>query len=270
MRKRILCGILSLCFFCALILTLSAVDPSVGKVLFAQRYADFTDPRQTGVRIGTGGGVPSVTIEAGEMHIDAHDDRKVYVLLPDVPDGAAWTDTYTVEFSFRFTEIAQANGYFGFLMSAEGDAPLNRTEVILRAGGTCDGIGTFREEIATAMRVGETMSVSIPVRHGMMYEIRVQCGAHTETLTLPSLLKISEGRRGFVLRNASAAVQSVSVVSGVDYTERTGEYASVSYKPSADALVDLPSPSTGECTAFVFAIALASAWAARRVYRRRV
>ncbi len=270
MRKRILSGILSLCFFCVLIASVAAADFANGEVIFAQRYADFADPRETGIRIGTGGAVPAVSVQDGALHIDVTDDRKAYVLLPVIPDGAAGSDTYTVEFSFRFTEIAEANGYFGFLMTATGDVPMNRTELILRASGRCDGIGAFGDGLAGCMAAGETVFVTVPVLHGMMYEVRVRCGAYEETLALPSLTKLGEGRRGFVLRNASAAVESVVVTNGVDFEKQVGEYASSSYRPPAGELVDLPSPSTGEHTLLALALALGAAYTARRVYRRRV
>ncbi|MBQ8746523.1 MAG: hypothetical protein IJZ08_01475 [Clostridia bacterium] len=269
MRKRILCAVLLLCFFCALIPAAASADFANGEVIFAQRYADFDDPRETGIRIGTGGAVPAVSLQNGALHIDVTDDRKAYVLLPDVPGGAAWSDTYIVEFTFRFTEIAEANGYFGFLMNAAGEEPLNRKELILRANGTCDGIGTFGDDLAGAVAAGETVFVTVPVQHGMMYEVRVSCGAFSETLSLPSLTKLGEGRRGFVLRNASAAVESVTVTNGADFEEKIGQYASSSYRPPAGDLVDLPSPSTNDYAFLALALALGAAYAARCVYRRR-
>ena len=266
--KKFLCVILSLCFFYALIVSSAASDPRSGEVLFAQRYADFDDPRETGIRVGTGGGVPAVSADGG-LRIDVIDDRKAYLLLPDMPDGAAWTDTYTVEFSFRFTDVSAANGYFGFLLTATGDAPLNRTELLLRANGACDGVGQLGEEITAAIADGMAVSVSVPVLHGMMYEVTVKCGAYSETMTLPSVRTIGEGRRGFVLRNASAEVQGVSVTNGVDYDRKFGKYASESYRPAEEDLADLPSPSTGDGMLCAILLALGAAGGAIYIHRRR-
>lgn len=267
--KKFLCVILSLCFFYALIVSSAASDPRSGEVLFAQRYADFSDPRETGLRVGTGGGVPAVS-SGGGLRIDVTDDRKAYLLLPDMPDGAAWSDTYTVEFSFRFTEVSAENGYFGFLLTATGDAPLNRTELILRANGACDGVGQFGEALTAAIAGGETVFVTVPVLHGMMYEVGVRCGEYSETMTLPSVRTIGEGRRGFVLRNASAEVQDVSVTVGVDFDQKLGKYATESYRPAEEDLVDLPSPSTADGTRHAIVLALGAAWGAFYITRRRV
>lgn len=230
MLKRLLCGMLSLCFLFLLPLTASAAEAAVGEILFAQRYADFTDARRTGIRIGTGGGVPAVSTD-GALRIDVLDDQKTYLLLPDVPDGASWPDTYTVEFSFRFADIAAPNGYFGFLMTAAGDAPINRTELILRASGEIDDVGKLNEAITAAVASGAQVDVTVPVLHGMMYEVKVSAGGESQTLTLPTVRTIGEGRRGFVLRNASADVISVLVINGIDYDKKLGKYASASYMP---------------------------------------
>lgn len=228
MRRKMLCVLAVLCFFAFLLPVVSAADPLAGTVLFAQRYADLTDVRFSGIRVGTSGGTPRLRTD-GALQIDVTDDLKAYLLLPDVPDGGAWCDTYTVTFSFRFTDVASANGYFGFLMTAQGDGPSNRTEVLLRASGTCDGVGDLDPAIAEALAAGETVSVSIFVDHGMMYEIRLRAGGNRQSLTLPAVKTIGTGSRGFVLRNASVAVESVEVISGVSYDGKLGSFASDSY-----------------------------------------
>ena len=227
MRRKMLCALTILCLFAFLLPTVSAADPAAGTVLFAQRYADLTDVRFSGIRIGTSGGTPRLGTDGG-LRIDVSDDLKAYLLLPDVP-GGAWCDTYTVAFSFRFTDVFAANGYFGFLMTAQGDGPSNRTEVILRASGTCDGVGDLDPAIAEALSAGKTVSVSVLVDHGMMYEIRVRAGENEQSLSLPGVKTVGTGSRGFVLRNASVAVESVEVVSGVGYGEKLGSLASDSY-----------------------------------------
>lgn len=264
MRRKMLCVLAVLCLLALLIPVAAAADPLSGTVLFAQRYADLTDLRMSGIRVGTSGGTPRMRAD-GALYVELTDDLKTYLLLPDVPDGGAWCDTYTVEFSFRFTDVAAANGYFGFLMTAQGDGPSNRTEVILRAGGTCDGVGDLNEEIADAMASGETVSVSILVDHGMMYEIRVRAGEAAQSLTLPAVKTIGTGSRGFVLRNASVAVESVAVVSGVDYERKLGSLATDSYWVS----VDMYSPDTADGCLAVLPILTGAAVGVMYCRRRR-
>ncbi len=267
MRRKMLCVLALFCLLTMLIPAVSAADPQAGTVLFAQRYAEITDARFAGLRVGTSGGTPKLRAESA-LYIDMTDDRKTYLLLPDLPNGGAWCDTYTVEFSFRFTEIAASNGYFGFLMTAQGDAPSNRTEVILRAGGTCDGVGNLEDGIAKAMAAGESVQVAVLVDHGMMYEIRVRVGEREQSLTLPAVKTVGQGSRGFVLRNASAAVESVAVVSGVDYGHRVGDFASDSYWVEPEE-TDAPDTADG-CLAVwpVLAVTAVCAFCVRR--RRRV
>ena len=202
----------------------------------------------------------------GALHIDVSDDRKAYLLLPDLPDSGAWCDTYTVAFSFHFTEIAAANGYLGFLMTAQGDAPSNRTEVILRASGACDGVGDLKPAIAEAMQAGETVTVSVFVDHGMMYEIRVRAGEIEQSLTLPSVKTIGIGTRGFVVRNASVAVESVEVVSGVYYGQKLGDLAADSWWVEPE---ELPSPGTADMSLVVLPLCTAVAAGIACIRRRR-
>ena len=227
-----------------------AAEPLFGEVMFAQRYADFSDFADTGIRIGTGGGTPTVSVD-GALSIESSDDLKAYLLLPDLPNGGAWADTYTVEFSFSFTKIAAANGYFGFLMTGKGDVPSNRTELIVRANGTVDGIGAFGDAFKEAMASGKTVHVTVPVREGMMYEVQAVCDGCVETLVLPSVKIIGEGSRGFVLRNATVLLESVHVVGGVGYPVKTGKYATESYKIMPGEDVPVSPPTADRVSVFV-------------------
>ncbi len=267
--RRVFCVIAVFLLCMSLPLGVFAGDVPAGTVLFAQRYGDFSDPRQTGIRFGTGGGKAALSLEAG-LTISPDDDRKVYLLLPDLPD-AAGTDTYTVEFSFRFTDVSADNGYFGFLMTAQGDVPSNRTELILRAGGTVDGIGTLGESLVSAMAAGTPVFVTVPVLNGMMYEVNVRCGDAEEKLVLPAVKMIAEGSRGFVLRNASVSVESVAVVNGVGYSKKMGEYASSSYTVpvSLEKPVEPLSPATPDAAIPVFGVAVAAGLTVFLLRRRR-
>ncbi len=266
MRRKMLCVLVTLCLFAFLIPTAAADEPLVGTVLFAQRYGELADFRMSGIRIGTSGGTPGLRTD-GALQIDVTDDRKAYLLLPELPDGGAWCDTYTVAFSFRFTDVAASNGYFGFLMTAQGDGPSNRTEVILRAGGTCDGVGELDWSIADAMAAGETVFVSIFVDHGMMYAISVRAGAEEQTLTLPAVKTIGTGVRGFVLRNASVAVDSVEVISGIGYENKLGGFAAASYWIQQE---DVLPPDTADGSLAVLPFLAAAVGAAYLLRRRRV
>ncbi len=270
MVRRVVSIVLAFCLCAFLLSDVSAGDALDGTVFFAQRYADFTDPQETGIRFGTGGGSAALSLEDG-LSVSAADDRKVYLLLPDLPEGIG-TDTYTVEFTFRFTEIFADNGYFGFLMTAKGGVPSNRTELILRAAGSSDGIGTFSEAFSSAMVDGEWVFVTVPVLDGMMYEVNVRCGDAEETLVLPAVKMIADGSRGFVLRNASALVDSVAVVSGVGYTKKLGAYASSSYKvPLSSEDSSLPdSPPTRDAALPVIGAAAVAGAAVLCLRRRRV
>jgi len=258
-RLMAVCAAFFLCVSLAVHVIVGSVPD--GTVLFAQRYGDFSDFRKTGIRFGTGGGTASLSLDDG-LHVRPADDRKVYLLLPDLPDAQA--DTYTIEFSFRFTKVSADNGYFGFLMTAEGDVPSNRTEVILRANGTCDGIGIFSEALTAAMAAGQPVFVTVPVSSGMMYEVNVRCGDLEEKLVLPAVKTIAGGSRGFVLRNASVSVESTAVVNGVGYSEKTGAFASSSYtvplsgvEPASPATWDAALPLLGfSAAAFVTALSL--------------
>ncbi len=268
MLKKVFCMVLFLCFFCFPVIV-SAEEPMPGEVLFAQRYADFSDPRETGIRIGTGGGTPDVSVKDG-LCIDVTDDRKAYLLLPDMPDGAAWTDTYTVEFSFRFTELSAENGYFGFLLTSVGDAPLNRSELILRAKGSFDDAGELSRPLADALQAGETVTVTVPVLRGTVYELTVSCGAEAQTIALPSVRTVWEGQRGFVLRNASALVESVVVTNGIDFDEKIGLYATESYRPAVQEPGEIPAPSTGEMETWAFVCLIGGFVGCLYISRRRV
>lgn len=267
MLKRVFGVVLLLSLFCSLMALSSAVEPLFGEVMFAQRYADFSSFAETGIRFGTGGGTPTVSFNEG-LSVKPEDDLKTYLLLPDLPDGGAWADTYTVEFSFSFTEIAAANGYFGFLMTGKGDVPSNRTELIVRANGTLDGIGAFSDSFKEAMAKGEKVTVTVPVREGMMYEVEAVCGESAETLALPSVKIIGEGSRGFVVRNASVSVESVCVVRGVGYAKKMGKYATESYKMTAGE-DDPVAPPTADRASLSLCMLFGAAGCAIFVSRRR-
>lgn len=242
--KRLLCAGVCLVLCCAWILPVFSSDPVYGdgEVLFASRYGEYTSLRDTGVRFGTSswsGG--RVTLADGYLRVASSSDQKTYILLPEeIPH----TDTYTVIITFRFSDVVEARGYCGLLLSSSGDAPSNRMEVILRANGECDKTGNFGEDIASALAAGQDVRVEIPIRHGMMTEITAVAGDVSETLTMENVRAVPDGRRGVVFRNASCDIREVKIVCGVDYETESGFYSENSYiaPPSED--VEIVAPPT--------------------------
>jgi hypothetical protein len=215
-----------------------------GEVLFAARYGDYTSLRDTGVRLGTSSWEGSrLSLVDGYLRIHSSSDQKTYLLLPEeIPH----TDTYTVVFTFRFSEVAEERGYCGFLLSASGDAPSNRTELIFRANGESDKTGQFGDGICTALADGEEVRMEISVRHSMLTEITAVAGDVSDTLKLENVRAVPTGRRGFVFRNASCNIREIKIVCGVGYEKETGFYAENSYVAPPGEGTDPVAPPTSD------------------------
>lgn len=264
MLRRRFVGVLFAALLClCTVLRAAAADPSLqyqdGEVLFASRYADYSTLRDTGVYFGTSSwSGASAALSDGELRISSSGDQKTYLLLPSAD---SWTDTYTVRYTFRFTDIAAPNGYCAFLLTSWGDAPSNRTELVLRASGSCDGFGSCGEALSARIAGGEAVTVTVPIRHGMLFEITVSSGEESETFRLSRVKAIAEGNRGFALRNASAAVSSVEVIAGTDFDALSGYFASHSYVAPPSKEPDTPdAPPTAD--AFLYLTALSACAAA--------
>lgn len=242
--RRLLWSSVCLLLCCACVSPALAADPTYtdGEVLFASRYGEYTSLRDTGVRFGTASWTGCDAALAEEyLRIRSSSDQKTYLLLPaEIPH----TDTYTVVFTFRFSQVLEDRGYCGFLLSSSGDAPSNRTELILRANGVCDNAGQFGEAVTAALSGGQDVRVEIPVRHGMLTEITASVGDSRETLPFENVRAVPDGRRGFVFRNASCDLREVKIVCGVDYASETGFYAENSYIAPPSEGMDPISPPT--------------------------
>lgn len=231
-----------------------------GRVLFAARFKDYSYRSETGTALGTlSWPEAKVTLADGVLHVRSSSDQKTYLLLPEEIPSA---DTYTVVYEFRFSDVAEPGGYCGFILTSSGDGPSNRTELILRANGSCDGVGQFSDAMAAALQSGTFVRVTIPIRHGMLSEIRLSADGQEEVLDMANVRTVAEGRRGFVFRNASADLRLVKVVAGVDYASETGYYAKYSYR-APDAVPDtedeeIVAPPTGEKTAWLIVAVLAT------------
>lgn len=243
--KRLFCVGVCLLLCCAWVMPVFASDTYTdGEVLFAARYGDYKSLRDTGVRLGTSSWEESrVSLADGYLRIHSSSDQKTYLLLPEeIPH----TDTYTVVFTFRFSEVAEERGYCGFLLSASGDAPSNRTELLFRANGESDKTGQFGDGICTALADGEEVRMEISVRHGMLTEITAVAGDVSETLKLENVRAVPTGRRGFVFRNASCDIREIKIVCGVGYEKETGFYAENSYVAPPGEDTDPVAPPTSD------------------------
>jgi len=263
----ILCFILCVCFLLTPIASAAKdLGPVDGVVLYAARFGDYSRLPETGIRFGTSSWEEAgMQLSGEELLIRSSSDQKTYLLLPRVDIG---TDTYTALYTFRFTDVAAANGYCGFLLTSRGDAPSNRTEFLVRANGECDGFGTLSAALAEKIAAGEQVHVRIPVRHGMLYEVQVSCGDETETLRLNPVRTIDDGGRGFVLRNASAALESVEILYGADPAEPSGYYAQHSYVASADAGEEILPPPTADAGLLFAGLAVCACLGTTAAWRR--
>ena len=253
--------------YCAL--SVCAADIRPGEVLYTADFSAYTSLRDTGVRLGTlSGPKAQMRLENGELTVTSSDGEKTYLLLPDT---GLWTDSYVMEFIFRFTAIDSANGYCGLILSSRGDAPFGRTELIFRVDGTVDGYEGHCEEMKAAAGNGEPITVRVHVTYGFLVDFQlIFDGKPVRTFTPDALSRVSSGGRGFVLRNASAAFQSARVVSGA-YTELENAPAAPSYiAPPEWQLPAESSPPTGDAVLLWTVPAFVCAALAARMHRRRV
>ena len=250
-----------LCFvFCAPLRAAEA-EPT----FYAARFGEYTSLRDTGVCLGTASGkTSSVKLDGGALRLAAASGEKSYLLLPD-PVKAP--DTYAIEFSFRFSEIASSNGYLGFLLSSQGDAPSGRTELIIRADGTVDGYSAQVSEIQKkAAAAGERITVRILVVYGYMVDFRLSvAGADVAGCAPDKLVAVDPAGWGFVVRNASAELYSVRAVDG-DYAALVTAPQSQNYiAPAEWQMPEMAAPPTGDPAWLFAAVCVLSAVMARKL-----
>ena len=239
-----------------------------GEVLYHQDFSDVDTVNAAGVVLGSATvGNAWIDVENEAMGIHTADDRRAYALLPDT----TWTDTHTIEFAFRFTDITASNGYLAFLLTCWGEEPSNISDAVFRANGTIDDFDDPDEAIRKKIQNGETIYVQIPVENGLVHAITLTAGNATCTVQRDSIMRIAAGERGFGIRNASAAVEEIYIVNGTGYTAKTGTLATESWSDSELAKETIEhAPPTGE-TIEIYGILLLSgcglAWAKRRKKR---
>lgn len=235
-----------------------------GEVLYHQDFSDVDTVNAAGIVLGSATlGDAWIDVADEALGIHTADDRRAYALLPDT----TWTDTHTIEFAFRFTDIASSNGYLAFLLTCWGEEPSNISAAVFRANGTIDDFGDPDEAIRKRIQGGETVHVQIPVENGLVHSIVLTAGDTTCTVQRDSILRIAEGERGFGIRNASAAVEEIYIVNGTGYTAKKGAFANDSWSDSelAKEIVE-HAPPTGESIdicACVLLSGVGMAWAKR-------
>jgi len=267
LRKRIPCILFFLLF-----LTIAAIQclaiGKAGEVLYHQDFTDVSTASIAGIRKGTVSSEnTTVVVTADALGMYSADDRRGYALLPEIQ----WTESHTIEFSFRFTEALTTKGYLSFLLTSWGDEPTNISAAVFRVNGTIDEFSDPSEAMQKKIQDGELIHVKIPVENGVVHAIELTSGNTVCTVQRDSLMRIAEGNRGFGIRNASAEITEVFVVSGTGYTAKTGTYAEQCWADDAVCSGDGEGcPPTGDVMGIVWAAGVSGSmavWAKRRKNR---
>lgn len=234
---------------------ISAMDAqrSLGEVLYHQNFNDVSDIVESGISIGTTSSINSMINCASEaLEIYTYDSGRVYVILPEAEKGSE--GSYTIEFTFRFTDIHTENGYIAPILTCRGSEPTNITSLTIRADGTIDSFQAPDEALKKAISGGETIGVRIPVRSGVVHEIILTAGEVEYLLERENILMVNDGSVGFTVRNTDVEIDEVYIVYGTDYEAKIGYYAENSYADD-DSPVKIPeslvdgeehSPATGD------------------------
>lgn len=194
-----------------------------GEILYHQSFGDLTDYKKSGWTTGTSSAAgASVSIKDGALLIRSMDGGRAYVLMPSVSRGSS----YTVEFTFRFTESGMENGSLSFLLTCRGEEPTNITSAVIRSTGTVDDFPEPDQAVMDAIRKGKTVTVEIPVEEGAFHRMKLTAGDVSCTLERTDVLMIAQESMGFAVRNDGAAVTDVWVVNGYGYDKKTGDDAS--------------------------------------------
>ena len=190
-----------------------------GEVLYRQSFADVSDFAGSGCRIGTSSSEKcSVEVTDDMLSIASLDAGRAYVLLPSVRRGDSWT----AEFTFRFSVSGSDNGSLAFLLTCRGDEPTNVTSLVIRGNGTVDGFPEPDEEIWKAIRQGLPVTVVIPVEDGAFHRLILKTEDHTCPLEMDSVKMIEKEGLGFSVRNTCVQISDVWIVNGTGYAEKSG------------------------------------------------
>ena len=250
-----------LCIILCLFLPVYAQNSSVevGEVLYHQDFSAVTDVSDSGVSLGSLTSPDCFISTAGEsLDLVTGNNGRLYALLPSIEKS----DTYTVEFSFRFSEIRAENGYVAFILTCRGNEPTNISSLVIRANGSVDNFEAPDPALSDLISDRETVNVKIPIKNGALYQIIFSSGGEEYTIERDSVLVIGDGDFGFAVRNASASVNEIYVVNGIDYEELSGYYADESYatdlSPATRHDGDETSPATWDISVTALIAASAS------------
>ncbi len=197
-----------------------------GEVLYHQDFAVLSDFSLSGIQKGTASSeLSAFSCRDGAFRIETFDDGRVYAILP----SSNRTTDFTLEFDFSFTKTANSNGYLAAILTSTGEEPGNISQVTIRAKGTIDDFEAPSPELAEHIRLGETVSVKIPVENGVVKTLFLSADGVTEEIQRTSLMLIGSGNRGFSVRNADVDIREVFIVNGTDYENKVGYWAEHSY-----------------------------------------
>ena len=224
--KRLLIMIVAVVALLCTTVNASYMDYDTGHVLYHQNFAHISDFAKTGIKIGLLSTKNATYSCAGDsLAVKTDDGGRSYLILPEIDRG----DSYTVEFSFRFTDTSHENGYLGYILTCRGDEPHNITRLVIRVNGTIDEFEQLPEEMAQAIAAGEETKITIPVEDNIFYHIIVEVGGAQFTAERDSMISIGDGNMGLQFRYVGTEVSEIYVVNGVDYSEKIGNYVTDSY-----------------------------------------
>lgn len=225
------------------------VSSQTGEVLYHQDFADISDFSVSGILQGTLGSKTAVfDCSEDSLRIETKDNERVYLILPHTDVN----DSYTVEFDFEFDEASSDNGYISYILTCRGSEPTNISSLTIRAGGSVDDFKPLDEALAGKISSGERITCRIPIENGVLHVVEfITSDGSKYSVERNSVLVTAEGERGFIVRNATVSVSEIFIVSGTDYTEKSGYYAENSYAgdaPDSNAKPDAQetSPKTGD------------------------
>lgn len=198
----------------ALVFSQAVLSLASGRVIYRQNFSDVSDLSEIGFEKGADGEWGFyLGVSDGEMIINNYNDEKAYVIMPEID----LPETYTVEVTYRFTDIFASNAYTGVMLTCSGERPTNITSAVTRANGICDGFGKFGDKLAEKIADGNKVKITIPIENENLHEIKASCDGLEETLIRENILSVTPEKMGFVVRNASVAISEIRVINGAGY-----------------------------------------------------
>ena len=205
--KRLLILIFAVVTIMCTAVNAAYMDYDPGFVLYHQDFSQLSDMTKSGIKVGLLSTKDAEYSCAGDsLRVTTGDGGRSYLILPETDRG----ESYTTEFSFRFTDTSHESGYLGFILTCRGNEPNNITSLVFRANGSIDDFEPLPDEMAQAIAAGEEVKVTLPAERN-------------------SMIAVGEGNMGLVFRYIGVEIPEIYVVNGVDYPEKIGNYVSDSY-----------------------------------------